>query len=118
VVKKKMAAMRVFPGGIQSGSLGCQLSGAKWPAGLDGSYAGVNSMSPVGRVQPNCGSDSSPETCHSWALRGKNSECAVKNGLWPSAEFPGGGRKLTLAGGAIESRVGFLARPRVHTVVF
>ena len=37
-----------------------------------------------GRVQPNCGSDSSPETCHSWALRGENSECAGKVGLWPT----------------------------------
>jgi hypothetical protein len=38
-----------FPEGIQSGSLGCRPSGAKWHAGLDGSYAGVNSMSAVGR---------------------------------------------------------------------
>jgi hypothetical protein len=40
----------------------------------------------MARVQlSNRGSDSSPETCHSWARRGKNSECAVKDGLWPAA---------------------------------
>lgn len=45
--------------------------------------ARLNLLLDAGRVQPNCGSDSSPETCHSWALRGKNSECAVKDGMWP-----------------------------------
>jgi hypothetical protein len=40
-------------------------------------------MTGHGRVQPNCGSDSSPETCHSSALRDKNFECVVKDGLWP-----------------------------------
>jgi hypothetical protein len=42
-------------------------------------------MSLDGRVQPNFGSDSLPETCHSGAFRGKNSECAGKDGLWPSS---------------------------------
>jgi hypothetical protein len=36
--------------------------------------------SPPGRVRPNCGSDSLPKTGHSWALLGKNSESAVKDG--------------------------------------
>ena len=44
----------------------------------------------IGRVESNCGPDSAPETCHSWALRDKNFECAGKGGLWPGrakAEF-------------------------------
>ncbi len=35
--------------------------------------------------------------------------------LWPLPGFPGGCRKLTLAGTAIALKVSFLALPRTHT---
>jgi hypothetical protein len=39
----------------------------------------------TGRIEPEYGSDSAPETCHSQVLRDKNFERAVKDGLWPAA---------------------------------
>ena len=41
---------------------------------------------------------------------------AMLNGrTWPRPGFPGRCRKLTLAGGTIAPRVGFLTPPRIHT---
>ena len=39
-----------------------------------------------GRVEPIGVSDFSPETCHSWALRGKNFERLGKDSLWPGRD--------------------------------
>ena len=36
-------------------------------------------------------------------------------GKWPGSGFPGGRRKLTLPGRAIEPKVSLLAPPRTHT---
>jgi hypothetical protein len=47
---------------------------------------GLSRPSANGRVQPDCGSDSSPKTCRSGALRGENSERAGKVGLWPDGD--------------------------------
>lgn len=38
-----------------------------------------------GRIEPERGSDSEPQTCHSRALRDKLFERALKDGLWPAA---------------------------------
>jgi hypothetical protein len=77
----------------------------------------ILSGSPIpacGRDEPTYGSDSSPETCRSWALRGKISECAVKDGLWPKPGLPQDCCKLTLprrCPGA--AKVSLRARPRI-----
>jgi hypothetical protein len=47
-------------------------------------------------TQPEYGSDSAPETCHSQVLRDKNFERAVKDGLWPVAGAPVGEIDATL----------------------
>jgi hypothetical protein len=39
----------------------------------------------------------------------------VEDSSWPVPGSPRGRRKLTLAGGAIAPKVGFLALPRTHT---
>lgn len=68
-----------------------------------------------GRVEPTKASDSSPETCRSYLLVDRTWERVGKDRLWPGPGFPGGCRKLTLAGGTIASSVRFLAPPRNHT---
>jgi len=46
-----------------------------------------------GRIEPERGSDSEPQTCHSRALRDKLFERALKDGLWPRAPVRGCSRE-------------------------